>query len=322
MRKLLGVLAVCSLCLSLNFGVSGCAKPNEKGGTFAVTTSPKNKLDKKGAKVAYGFPREIAEVDPKENEFVKITFSGKEITVEQLVEPPADDKALKVKVKSKDTKDKEHEMEVVVHKKAGSSEKTDKTDKTDLASKDMDLEPKSGKLIVDLVDGSGKNSFKFTKGVAEKVIKTMPEKLPDSVAVKLEDGTLWVMVTKGAPIVFDVEVGAKGGKGSAMVKVDAAIKPGTPTPTPEMKKFTASALVGTLDNKDAKVEITFPSAPKRVVPTEKEGVKAVIAGNKVVFTQTVESPAVDATPEFTVYGGVDDTEDAKIKITVTKKKTP
>jgi hypothetical protein len=213
-------------------------------------------------------------------------------------------------------------MEVVVHKKAGSSEKTDKTDKTDLASKDMDLEPKSGKLIVDLVDGSGKNSFKFTKGVAEKVIKTMPEKLPDSVAVKLEDGTLWVMVTKGAPIVFDVEVGAKGGKGSAMVKVDAAIKPGTPTPTPEMKKFTASALVGTLDNKDAKVEITFPSAPKRVVPTEKEGVKAVIAGNKVVFTQTVESPAVDATPEFTVYGGVDDTEDAKIKITVTKKKTP
>jgi hypothetical protein len=86
------------------------------------------------------------------------------------------------------------------------------------------------------------------------------------------------------------------------------------------KKFAAEKMEGTLDKKDAKVEIAFKNGdPKEVDPKEKEGIKAAITDKKVVFTQPADGGAEDKTVEFTVKGGKDDKEEAKIKITIKKK---
>lgn len=87
----------------------------------------------------------------------------------------------------------------------------------------------------------------------------------------------------------------------------------------DAKKFSTEK-DGSLDKKDATFEATFKNGkPKSVKPDDDKNVSAKVDGEKVIFKQLVDAPEKDIVVEFTVMGGKEDKEEAKVKVTVKKK---
>ena len=86
----------------------------------------------------------------------------------------------------------------------------------------------------------------------------------------------------------------------------------------ESKTFASDPGEVTLAKKDAAATVSFKNGEPKAV-TSTADVKAEVKDKTVVFTQLIDAPAEAKVVEFTVKGGKDGAEEAKIKVTLSKK---
>lgn len=123
----------------------------------------------------------------------------------------------------------------------------------------------------------------------------------------------------------DASLGLDKAGFSVALYVDA--KPKEEEKKPEAKKdekketpFASAADTLELDGKDGSAETAFVGgSPRSIAANDSKLVKAELAGDKVKFTQIGDAEAEEKTVEFTIEGGKDGKESAKIKIVVRKK---
>lgn len=310
MRKLLGVLAVGSLCLVLSFGTVGCTPTTPKGkDAFKATTADKGPLTKKDDKFEVTFNEKVDSIDPEEKSGVKATHKDKTATFTQTGDSPKDDVVVPFKVKGKKG---EVTVTITVKKKAdGVTPPPTPADKFAAVGKAEGTLSEKNKSVEITFNGDVKDiSPVLLKGVSgakdgKKATFTLAGEFPTKADEKAE---------------FKV-TGGKDGKDEVTVTITVAKKAAavvTPPPPPPAEKFSAVKGEGSLDKKDATFEVTFKNGdPKSVNPKEKDGVTAEVKGNKVIFKQTGESPVAEKVVEFVVTGPADAT--VTIKITVKKK---
>jgi len=297
MRKLLGGMAVGSLCLILSFGGIGCQSKDK--GKF-VDGPDSFTLDKKDGTAEAKFKKDVDSVTPGDQKGVTATKGTKTVTFKQTGDSPESDETMTFTVKGKDKADEAKITVKVVGKKKTPNGKT----------VEMLM---ASTTTVNLSDDKKSETVTFTKGEPKSVL---PES-KDGVTAKVEGKTVVFSITaaseKASSNTFTV-AGTKDEK-PATITVNVAAKkveaPKTVPITVDMAKVDLKAEKGKTN--EAKVKVTAGKAVSAKLEKDTPGVTITPWPLGDGVTISVAETAMAGTVDAWVWG---EGADNKTKITI------